>query len=124
MEIFDDMINEIERLRSSLERLASPEAFLTSRMATPEETARMKFAEAALRATPEHHSGTSFDGRKARMLNFGLSVEEQRLWCSKLGLAHAIPVDPRTARGCATCGKLVDPFPVSEPKGAERGDVK
>lgn len=37
-----------ERLERALERLASPEAFISARMANEEETARMHFAQAAL----------------------------------------------------------------------------
>ncbi len=40
--------DEIERLRMALDRLASPEAFVVSRMATDEEHARMRFAADAL----------------------------------------------------------------------------
>lgn len=39
---------ERARLRAALERLASPEAFVLAKMASPEETARMKFAAETL----------------------------------------------------------------------------
>ena len=44
---------ENERLRAALERLASPEAFVVTRMTTEEEQARMRFAEAALQETDD-----------------------------------------------------------------------
>lgn len=41
-------VKERDRLRGALERLASPEAFLLAKVATEEETARMKFAATSL----------------------------------------------------------------------------
>ncbi len=47
---------KIAKLEAALKRLASPEAFNVSRMATPEETARMKYAEEALAAVDKGES--------------------------------------------------------------------
>jgi len=52
-----DDADEIERLTAALERLSSPLAFTNSRVATNEETARMRFAEAALETNKEFGNG-------------------------------------------------------------------
>ena len=41
------LLAEVTRLRDALDRLASNEAFITPRVATEEETARMQYAEQA-----------------------------------------------------------------------------
>ncbi len=45
----ESQADRIEELEGALNRLSSPLAFTQSRVATAEETARMKFAEAALK---------------------------------------------------------------------------
>lgn len=44
----ETILARVARLLAGLERLASPEAFTVSRMASKEETARMKFAQSVI----------------------------------------------------------------------------
>lgn len=46
--LIGDKLEAAEVLAKDMERLASPEAFVTPRVASEEETARMKFAQTAL----------------------------------------------------------------------------
>ena len=48
-----ELRNEVKTLRKGLQRLASPEAFVMSRMTNEEERARMEYAEHVLKSVSQ-----------------------------------------------------------------------